>query len=87
MRTHRGKGRYVYRGQPLTQLAPPTMLVTVTATQEPLEVVSGFKWDGLAKVTMAGFGIGKDDAAVDAEISPVPSAHVFHRAIAILVER
>jgi len=39
----RGGGRHVKRLQPLAQLEPPTMLVTVTATQEPLEVVSGFK--------------------------------------------
>ncbi len=83
-----GKGgvMYVTRLQPLTQLAPPTMLVTVTATQAPLEVWSGFKCDGFAKLTVAGLGMLKEAAAVDMDISPVPKSHESHRAMAISLE-
>ena len=82
----RGKAwAHVYLVQPFAQ-PEPTMLLTVTATQLPLEVLSEFKCDGLAKLTEAGSGILKAAAALAEAMSPLPASHEFQRAIAISVD-
>ncbi len=75
----------MYLVQPLAQ-PDPTMLFTVTATQLPRDVVSGFMCDGFAKFTLAGLGILYAAAAFEAAMSPVPASHDCQRAIAISVD-